>query len=48
MMPSMFEHITIATRPLTAVAMRGIGISSQAEWEELQPELYAEHWRDGF
>lgn len=44
-MPLPFPHVTVATRPDTAIARRGIGISSRAEWEQLRPQLYVRHWQ---
>ena len=42
--PSFFPHVTIATRPFTPVAQRGIGITSEEEWKELQPKIFTEDW----
>jgi len=46
--PSFFEHVTIATRPDTPVAQRGIGIISKEEWEGLRPRIFAEEWREEY
>lgn len=42
--PDNFLHLTVATRPDTAVARRGISVNSAAAWAALGPELYVEGW----
>jgi hypothetical protein len=44
-MHDVFLHVTLATRPDTAVAGRGIGIANLAQWRQLAPRTYAEQWQ---
>ncbi len=46
MLDEPFWHVTLATRPATPVASRGIGIASQPEWDQLQPIRYVSGWQD--
>ena len=46
LIPEPFLHVTVATKPNTEVAARGIGIESEAEWQNLSPRIYAVDWME--
>jgi hypothetical protein len=43
-LPEPFLHVTVATRPDTPVAARGISIKTSADWEALSPKIFATDW----
>jgi hypothetical protein len=43
-LPSPFLHVTVATKPDTPIARRGIGIASEQEWISLGALPYATEW----
>lgn len=44
-LPEPFLHVTIATKPTTEVAARGIGVENAEEWEKLHPHAFAVDWQ---
>lgn len=44
--PEPLLHVTIATKPDTEIARRGIGIANAVEWHTVPRKLYATNWQD--